>query len=432
MADKNIENKLRERLANYKETPNLASWSKIEAGLPQPRLIKWPLAAVILLLLISTGILIPYFWNTTEFLVATTEHAQPPNHLKPSESEEASISCMDDANAASKNECQNSIDVKEKLVVEDDGQHMVNNPDSRQVFNNEEVPFEINVSGLARVTSKESLIEKQNDLKASDAKFNFQDLKILKSIGYKFEEYQSGILAIEGVEVTENNNPTRTKSDKKKKTYEERRFTYYMQGMPTLNYNRIETNSNDDQLIASVEKISAISTDRMGIRLESGFLYTLNDRFDLFGSMLYLKQNQKINYTVNVVDDFTSTNDGEKILINPIYTQEQDEYEYKLENLGVQLGFIYKFKSEKFNTSLGAGMEFHKSLGRNTNDFFEQPDLYVFYNLFYRIEYPKNKRFRVMAQPTFNYSINLSENLDAPFYINPYGLGLHFGFTFKI
>jgi hypothetical protein len=34
-------------------------------------------------------------------------------------------------------------------------------------------------------------------------------------------------------------------------------------------------------------------------------------------------------------------------------------------------------------------------------------------------------------QPTLNYSFYINQNLNAPFYVKPYGLGLNLGFTYN-
>lgn len=37
-----------------------------------------------------------------------------------------------------------------------------------------------------------------------------------------------------------------------------------------------------------------------------------------------------------------------------------------------------------------------------------------------------------MLQPTFNYALKLDEQINAPFYVKPYGFGINFGLYFHI
>jgi len=56
----------------------------------------------------------------------------------------------------------------------------------------------------------------------------------------------------------------------KKKGQRQKRYTLYFTAMPTFGYQRVESNQNDNIIIQSIHKISAFSTDRLGVRAEFG------------------------------------------------------------------------------------------------------------------------------------------------------------------
>ena len=222
------------------------------------------------------------------------------------------------------------------------------------------------------------------------------------------------------------------RSQKKKVDWDKRKTAIYAQFMPTFTYNRVETNRNDNQLITAVEKIPAISAERMGIRVEAGLTHSIRPRLSLFAGILYFQRTQNINYFLQTVDSVSARSDGNVLVITPGLEEEERTYEHEIQTAGIQLGALYKLPGRKVASSIGSGLELHRSLRKQSNDLFEEPSLYVFYNLFYRLEYPTDRRFRFLAQPTFNYSLRLSNDLNTPFYVQPYGFGLNFGFTFKL
>ena len=85
--------------------------------------------------------------------------------------------------------------------------------------------------------------------------------------------------------------------------------------------------------------------------------------------------------------------------------------------------------------TLGTGFEFHMALNKLEEsyqaEFTNNPSAYVFYNLYYRLQYPAEGRLKAVFQPTLNYSFYINQNLHAPFYVKPYGLGLNIGFTYN-
>ena len=212
------------------------------------------------------------------------------------------------------------------------------------------------------------------------------------------------------------------------------RLSIYFTIMPTLGYQRIEPNSNDNLIVESIERISTFSTDRLGVRAELGVEYPIANRLNVFGGLVYFQRQQTIGYTQKVVSntEVSQGPDGE-IILQPEFNYENKSFEYDVRNLGLQVGLSYQLAKRKFLQTLGTGIEFHLALNKfdETPEFTNNPSAYVFYNLYYRVQYPTDTKLRAVVQPTLNYSFYINQNRDAPFYVKPYGLGLNVGFTYN-
>lgn len=251
-------------------------------------------------------------------------------------------------------------------------------------------------------------------------------------------------------------NTEQQKKEYKRKNQRHRKYTLYFTAMPTFGYQRIESNQEDNIIIESIERVSAFSTKRLGVRAELGAEFPLTKRLKLFSGLLYYQRKQTIDYTEKQLDStiITSGPNGE-VIIEPEFSYVGKSVEYELKNIGLQVGVIYKLSRDKqrplsekealtsttmqprkkFLHSLGTGLEFHKALNK-TSEFnmangFTDPSAYVFFNVYYRLQYPNEGKLRAIFQPTLNYSFYINENLNAPFYVKPFGLGLNFGCTYN-
>ena len=226
--------------------------------------------------------------------------------------------------------------------------------------------------------------------------------------------------------------PVYESSEKKGK-----RFNIYFTIMPTFGYQRINSNSNDNIIIESIDKISTFSIDRLGVRAELGAEDPITDRIKVFGGLVYYQRKQTIGFTEKQVDQ-TQVTQGPSgdIVVEPKFVYVDKSFEYELRNLGMQVGLSYQLSKRKLLQTVGTGIEFHialKKLKQNNQspEFTNNPSAYVFYNLYYRLQYPAEGRLKAVLQPTLNYSLYIDQNLNAPFYVKPYGLGLNIGCTYN-
>jgi hypothetical protein len=223
----------------------------------------------------------------------------------------------------------------------------------------------------------------------------------------------------------------------KEKEKKQNRLSIYFTIMPTFGYQRIKANSSDGLFIESVKRISAFSTDRLGVRAELGVEDPLTKRIKVFGGMVYYQRKQTINYTQRLFDSTkVSVGPGGEPTLDRPFVDVEKSLEYELKNLGVQVGVSYELSRKKLLQTVGTGFEFHIALNKlesspATPEFTNNPSAYVFYNLYYRLQYPAEGRLKAVFQPTLNYSFYINQNLNAPFYVKPYGLGLNLGFTYN-
>jgi hypothetical protein len=214
------------------------------------------------------------------------------------------------------------------------------------------------------------------------------------------------------------------------------KLSIYFTIMPTFGYQRIKSNSSDNIIIESVKRISTFSTDRLGVRAELGVEDPLTQRIKVFGGLVYYQRKQTINYTEKQVD-YTEVSEGPdgQIIVVPKFAFVEKSFEYELRNLGVQLGLSFELSRKKLLQTVGTGFELHVALNKlessQASEFTNNPSAYVFYNLYYRLQYPAEARLKAVFQPTLNYSFYIDHNLNAPFYVKPYGLGLNLGFTYN-
>jgi hypothetical protein len=224
--------------------------------------------------------------------------------------------------------------------------------------------------------------------------------------------------------------------DENKKQKSNRKLSLYFTAMPTLGYQRIEANQNDNVFVESISKVSNFSTKRLGVRAEIGVEYALTQKFRMFGGILYYQRKQTIDYVERVpVNDVIENPVDTVVVIQPEFTSQSRTFEYEPRNLGVQLGVNYILKEKKFLHTIGTGIEFHKALNKLPADqqalgFHSNPSTFVFANVYYRLQYPAQGRLRGVFQPTFNYSLYLNQDMNAPFFVKPYGLGLNVGLTY--
>ncbi len=416
-SNKSFDAELIKRLRNYSEEPRMELWQKIAASAEANRrpLATRRTAWILIFGLISIGGLY-YFEKTqmntvesvllTESLSSTEKDGSGTVSSDRTMTQDASMGSVDNTSISSSD---NDLIAGDDVSPNQEDRPMTNKLSSETSFDQDEAKFDEG--------SVESVPIQGNEIESATnpgVKKAIEAKAIMKAA--KDEEGKTVI---------------------KEKEKKQNRFSIYFTIMPTFGYQRINSNSSDDIIIESVKRISTFSTDRLGVRAELGVEDPLTKRIKVFGGLVYYQRKQTITYTQKQVErtDVTQGPDGQ-INVEPQYIYIEKSFEYELKNLGVQVGVNYELSRKKLLQTLGTGFEFHMALNKiqsspSTPEFTNNPSAYVFYNFYYRLQYPAEGRLRAVFQPTLNYSFYINQNLNAPFYVKPYGLGLNLGFTYN-
>jgi hypothetical protein len=197
--------------------------------------------------------------------------------------------------------------------------------------------------------------------------------------------------------------------------------------MPTLGYQQIKPLEDDDIFIQSVERLSAFSPKRLGIRGEIGYERSIRSRWAMHVGVLYYQRKQTISYYYNQSSEVEVVKlPGDTLAYAVEPTTLFSTYEYQVKNLGVLLGINYNIQGNRFTQKIGVSGELHKPVSANGDA------MYLFANVYYRIAHKLSDRFDLMIQPTFNYALQVDSRVNAPFYVKPYGLGLNFGVYYHL
>lgn len=212
--------------------------------------------------------------------------------------------------------------------------------------------------------------------------------------------------------------------------------TFYLLAMPTMGYNRFEANTNDNVFVESIERLPNFSLKRLGLRMEVGMQVPITDRLQLNIGIVYYQRKQTLGYVLKELDSMNVvTLQDSTVTLEPAFAYRENSFDYKLKNIGGHVALTYVISRGTFLHSIGTGLEAHKGLSKPTDELEAavggDPSAYLFYNLYYRVQYPTEGRLKAIFQPTLNYSFYVNKDFQAPFYVKPYGLGLNLGITYN-
>jgi len=420
MADQKFEKKVRERLSDYREEPDDDLWGPIiaETSLTSGRKMKrWYIAmAASLALLIAVAAA----YLAIDFKESSSGAQSDGKTESVVSNNESETQLAEESEPVNRKYSNDQIE-KEKQHIDNDEVIISRPGESSETPGDKKIHESIARQAQGPLLSESYIL---NPTKVNGLKHSWNYPYSIPHRNFHINQDVSAYEASIKQEVEKKSKPDRSES----------RVKFYLLGMPTFSYNRVKANNGDDLLVTAIEKIPAFSLDRFGFRVESGITYQMTPRLSGFAGLIYFNRKQTFEYTIrNVTDTETKYVNGDKAVIVPsAFEEESREYNNDLSNLGVQFGLLYQVASNKFIHTVGTGIETHYALNKSDlPEEFEKPSLYLFYNLFYRLEYPKESRLKALVQPTFNYSFGLSEKLNTPFYVKPYGFGLNFGVTYK-
>jgi hypothetical protein len=435
-ADEQFDSELKERLLNYSEEPDKDYWKAISGSIvainAEPVWVIWSTR------LLTIGFLttIPLFYIMDE---GVDEPPDPVPHI---------THAMGGA-VTPKPEPNQAVDRSaiQQLPASDNRNNVSMFADSR--------PDQVRLTGLPSELAEEDQIS-WNVIDSLRMLSNFWQDKIIPiqstfDVISQRQNRQSKTLP------ARDSTEPRKSQQSGRKLRGQKMFTLYSTVMPTFGYQRIASNSRDNVMIQSIKRVPTFSRERLGVRIEAGSEIKVSKRWRAFGGILYHQREQTIAYIEKQVDTlmFHTAPQGD-LIVHPQLNYLSRSTEYAVKNVGVQVGMSYQLGINRkkritarealsaenlpdlkptFSHILGTGFEFHRAINRaqsfeGIGGGFNDPSVYVFFNAYYRLQYPSVGRFRAVFQPTLNYSIYINKDLNAPFYVKPYGLGLNFGCTY--
>lgn len=209
---------------------------------------------------------------------------------------------------------------------------------------------------------------------------------------------------------------------------------------PTINNHRLVTNKEDEIVIQDIEKNSLISGRNLGysggIMLET----QLSKRWGILWGVSFTQLNDQINYRFrkalpdSLAIDFI---DASRVEVTPIFNVDARKYQYKYQDLGVQLGVNYWLFGNDWKHHLSLGV----SANRATKTITQTDDQVVtentsriqaLLNLGYEARFQFNRRMAFYLKPTFNYYLNTINQANTAYKVKPYFTGLRLGLIWRL
>lgn len=217
----------------------------------------------------------------------------------------------------------------------------------------------------------------------------------------------------------------------------ERKWAVYGEAMPFFNYNYFEVDKTDDVLVIDLHQQPGLSFSRIGWRAEAGVEHDLSPRLRLQTGLMVYSRKQEAVLITSAIDTVVAEQIADRHTMKPIFSEDTIRMSVDLFNVGWIVGLQYKITDGHVKQWLGLSAEMHKGLKRHVafeNQMADkQPSAYyTFANLYYRAEYQWKPRLMLFAQPTFNYNLYISEKLQAPVNVRPFGLGVSFGVRWRM
>jgi hypothetical protein len=425
-----FDNELKRRLFHYAEESKPGLWEKIAPSIPgtnhQTRLARTVLG---LILIISLVVLEVSDSNVVSEFVSMIEDQK--DHIGKS----SNVGRNDFVESHSSNGQSNTSQEIARPDVTN-SHSKVFQPGSEATNRKSEVYHRWN-DHVIPSEDYDGRIEKQitNDLDIHpQSTFNEDDLSII--IKLSVPEIRQELILPNIEQLNKESESESRKIEREKEELSYRKFKMYFTAMPTMGYQRVEPNGKDNILIEKIKNLPVFSMKRLGVRAEFGLELPISKKLNAFGGLLYYQRQQTISYVERVIDTtyLYVAPDG-NVGIESQVDHLDKSFKYDLKNLGVQFGLNILVSKNIVRQSFGTGLEFQWALNKNNSSAkkagFSQPSAYVFYNLYYRLQYPAEGRFKAVFQPTLNYSMYINKQLHAPFYVKPYGLGINIGCTYN-
>jgi len=226
--------------------------------------------------------------------------------------------------------------------------------------------------------------------------------------GDKIEVKQSKEIKDDSISSAKHVLPPKTKQ---KRT----RISFYTVVSPSLSFQHITPDAQDDVVIEKFNSPGVISAQRFGFGVDAGLQGRISDRFQYIAGLSYYQQSQQLEYEEKTDGAVIESGDDLNFVVRPGTVQRS--FDYCMRNLGLQAGVLYTLKQKGLMHKAGIVLQFQKGFldSREGDIYTNSASSYVNYQLIYRVEYAIDRQWNIFLQPGYTHSIIVNESLDAPF-----------------
>jgi hypothetical protein len=399
---------LEKRLRSYSEQPEDLIWENIDAALRPNRTLFWVrwLDYFALTILIFACVLAINAAQSNQALLTSA--------------------IVNESESLRHNHQRNQLPLKQKEQKKENGNSdiyegtSVNPFVSREIFYNAdkvELETQVNASRKAKIPPTSDTTQALSQLIHEEEIFLAMlraDTLIVPSVDMPVDS------------LTQNQNAAK----QPKRIAKKRRPALYATVTPSLSFQHAIPLSNDEIIVNGLSDVSILSAERFGISLDVGLQGSISKRFEYYGGLSFYHQNQVLKYSFQSGDVVSVESSGDNS-----YTVTPKSFvgsiNYEMLNLGVQAGILYNLYGKTLTHKIGAGLGYQNGFKKSNSGAYENSESgYFSYQVFYRNEVRVRPRLRFFVQPVFTQSIQVREQLDAPFNLKPYRAGIGFGILY--
>lgn len=209
---------------------------------------------------------------------------------------------------------------------------------------------------------------------------------------------------------------------------------------PNYNAYRLVTNKEDNEVIQDLSKNKVFSSNNLGfsggLMLESH----LSRRWSIVWGLSYTELNNRVRYnSTNALPDSIAVNviNKSRIEVTPIYNTETKNYQYKYQDIGVQLGVNYLLFGKGWQHQLYLGAAANrvtKTITQTQDEVLKESSSQIqpMINVGYDMRIPLGKRVGFYLKPTFNYYLNAINQANTAYEVKPFFTSLRVGLIWKL
>lgn len=436
------ENRLRDRLKDLEASPDDRLWAEIDQHIRPKRYRYAPLAAVLLLLLLSLSWFMVYdpdkgtvdrLTFTEEAMVEETESA---GGTSASEQEHQLLKPDEDRFEKKTTSTESHLSQKAKEISGNENNN--NSRKERGVSGKESIATlgrEGKKGGEGKadeaIAGKESKDRKPVEMAGATAspfkeKNQLEEKQENKKIAGKTPDFSiPEVSDLEAPVLILASEPAKEKEIVKPKK-KDSGIEIWSTLNPMLTYRKVTPNLEDNIRILALENTSPFSLDRIGLQTSVGLSYFISERLAIKGGAFFRFTQNKWSYSY-----FPATPDsvmlipleGGMVDVEPVFTEQVQSFVDRNMDMGVLMGIRYSAGS---------------SYRRNFNLEFQatkDPQLRkILYYLAFELDVEKRlgEQFYLYAGPSFIWGLNdNSVANDQTFELKPYSLGLKVGVSYR-